>query len=136
MRPSTAIHHCFARAPTLLSSPPTFRGVTQQQYVEWLVAGTPLPKDDSATTTTTTSSSNDDAANPAAASGAAGSSKGGARGARESGASREAEAWAITQRCLDAYTQRCSAKSSPVDAIYADLLDQGGKVVRTYMTRD
>ena len=100
------------------------RDVTQQEYVEWLVAGTPLPVKNYEG-----SSSDASVASP--------SSKSKTHGGRErdTGVARETEAWATAQRCLDEYVQRCSVSKTPVDDIYSELLSEGEKVVKSYLMR-
>ena len=115
VRPSTMFHHCFARAPVLLSSPPALSGVNQQQYVEWLVAGTPLP-----TTLDGTTEGDDTNASKLG-----------------SGVNREMEAWHVVQRCLGAYSKRCEVEGSAVGDIYTELLEEGKNTLEKYrMSRE
>ncbi len=110
VRPSTMLHHCFAQAPVLLSSPPALTGVNQQQYVEWLVAGTPLPTMDGASEGDTNASK------------------------LGSGVNREIEAWHVVQRCLEAYSKRCEVEGSAVGDIYTELMEEGKNILEKYRT--
>jgi hypothetical protein len=133
LRPSTLLHHALARTdtPATLSSPTEELRIKHQHLVEWLVAGTPLP-----------ASSKYLAYAPPRSPLVAQLSV-------DSGAHREAHAWAAFSHCLDTYSQRRSSakekedeqggrvngdiEGDKGDEVYKVLLEQGAGLVERYL---
>jgi hypothetical protein len=134
LRPSTLLHHALARkdTPATLSSPTDELRIKHQHLVEWLVAGTNLP---SGSKYQNCAPSQDSPLLPLIANLSV-----------DSGAHREAHAFAAFVTCLDAYAARysvsatsnsttatTSTESSKGDDIYKTLIEQGNALVERYL---